>query len=393
MDNKKVVLTGLDRELSEGCPNLKDRRIGLICNHTAVTAHGEHALDALLENCVHIVRLFGPEHGFRGEVPDGIKIESDRDSLTGLPCTSLYGQRLRPSLEELKQIDLLVYDIQDLGVRFYTYIWTLRECMAAAAESGTPFLVLDRPGIVGCAIEGNVLDEKFSSFVGQKPLAWRYAMTVGELATLYSRNGWLGHSQDIDLTVVKMGGYHRGLWADETGLPWIPPSPNIPFPKSCIHYPGTCLFEGFSSVTEGRGTENPFEIVGAPFVDGKAWADKMKAHNLQGIEFEPLKFTPRSIPKKVDKPKFMDQDCGGLHLVCTDREVYSPVRTAIALIKTLLELYPDQVVFREMHFDRLCGTDQLRLDLLAGKSLEEMCLRLESSLPSFLPMRQSVLIY
>ncbi len=386
-------MTGLDHELSEGCPNLTDQRIGMVCNHTAVTAQGEHAVDALLEAGVHIVRLFGPEHGFRGEVPDGIKIESDRDALTGLPCTSLYGQRLRPTAEELKEIDLLVYDIQDLGVRFYTYIWTLRECMAAAAESGTPFLVLDRPGIVGSAIEGNVLDERFSSFVGQKPLAWRYAMTPGELATLYSRQGWLGYSQNMDLKVVKMLNYQRGIWADETGLPWIAPSPNIPTPTSCIHYPGTCLFEGFSTVTEGRGTEFPFEIVGAPFVNGEDWAKAMEQFDLEGIEFEPAVFTPRSIPKKVDKPKFMDDKCGGLRLVCSDRSTYSPVRVGIALIKTLLELYPDQVVFRELHFDRLSGTDQLRLNLLAGKTLDEIMLSLESSLPGFLPIREACLLY
>jgi len=392
-ESRPVVLSGLEVEIRNGCPHLSGKRVGLVCNHTAITHEREFAVDALRRCGANIVRLFSPEHGLRGDAPAGEKIESGTDPVTGIPVVSLYGQRHRPTMEELLDLDILVYDIQDVGVRFYTRIWILRECMVAAADAGTPFLVLDRPGLVGPRLEGNVLDERFASFVGQKPLAWRFGMTIGELATLYNQQGWLDEGRKAELTVVKLEGYRHDLWGEDMGLPWIATSPNIPTLTTCLHYPGTCLFEGLSNVSEGRGTEKPFEYVGAPFVDADTWKEKMDAWGLPGVRFEAVTFTPISTPGKVNHPKFEGEKCHGLHLVCTDREKYRPVMTSIALIEALLEMYPGQIEFREGAFDRLAGTDRVRRDLLASRSHREIIERIESSLEGFARLRNEALLY
>ena len=388
-----VVFPGLDVELRDGCPNLSGKRIGLVCNHTSVTSDREHAMDALTEAGIEIVRLFGPEHGIRGTAAAGEKVESEIDPVTEIPCTSLYGDRRRPTQEELEPLDVLVYDIQDVGVRFYTYIWTLRECMAAAAEAGVPFVVLDRPALIGPAVEGNVLDEQFSSFVGQKPLAWRFGMTSGELATLYADQGWLETDKNLDLTVVQVENFQHRFWGDDMQFPWVMPSPNIPTKTTCLHYPGTCLFEGLGNVSEGRGTLKPFETIGAPFINAEEWIKRLDDLGLEGIRFDPVSFVPEIIPGKALKPKCRGEKCLGVHLVCTDRQAYRPVATGIALIRTLLDMHKETIVFRDSHFDHLAGTDRLRQLLVSGTDVDPIVKELRASLKDFLPIREKCLLY
>lgn len=390
---KGTVLTGLDVELENNCPVLRDQKVGLICNHTTISGGGQHAVDALEQMGVNIVRLFGPEHGVRGDVAAGEKIDSGIDAQSGIPQVSLYGEKRRPDAEDLRNLDCLVYDIQDLGVRFYTYIWTLRECMEAAAEHNVPFVLLDRPGIVGPAIEGNVLEMEFSSFVGQRPVAWRYGLTSGELALLYNQMGWVGEGKHAELTVLKSRGYSRTMWQEDTGLPWVAPSPNIPTPETAVHYPGTCLFEGTSTVTEARGTDKPFQYVGSSYIDGRALADRMNGYGLEGVQFEPVEFVPKSIPGKANKPKFEGKKCEGVELVCTDRGKYRPATSCIALLEALLEMYPGKVLFREAHFDHLAGTDKVRKDIIAQKPYREIIAEMESTLSEFLALREKILIY
>ncbi|MGD8238069.1 MAG: DUF1343 domain-containing protein [Armatimonadota bacterium] len=387
------VACGLDVELRDGCPRLRGKRVGLVCNQTAVAGNGRHAMDALRSSGARVVRLFAAEHGLRGDAPAGERVASAVEPRSGLPFVSLYGKKRRPSAADLADLDVLVYDMQQVGVRFYTHIWSLRECMQAAAECAVPFVVLDRPGVVGPLREGNILEEGFASFVGQKPIAWRHALTNGELARLYLARGWLGAGAALELTVVLAEGYRREMWGDETGMWWIPPSPNLPTLSAATHYPGTCLFEGIATVSEGRGTARPFEYVGAPFIDGEALAEGLRQHELAGVRFEPIRFVPESIAHRAAHPTCEGQLCGGVRLVCTDRGAYRPVRTAVAMIRALLDLYPNKVRFRKGHFDRLAGGDGLRKDLVARVPYPEIVRRLESNLAGFEGLCRDVLLY
>jgi len=382
-----IVSPGVEVLLGEPHRYLGSGRVGLITNQTGVTSDLTSTVDALHRSPdVDLRALFGPEHGARGDLQDALPAEHHIDASTGLPVHSLFGDSLRPTPEMLEGLDSLVFDIQDVGCRFYTYPSTMAYAMEAAAENGLSFIVLDRPDpINGVAVEGNLLRPGFSSFVGLHPVPIRHGMTIGELASL------INEEICAELSVVKMRGWSRGMWFDETGLPWVQPSPNIPTLDTATVYPGTCLFEGVN-VSEGRGTTRPFEYVGAPWIDGGRWAEELNAQGLAGVRFRACSFIPTF-------DKHVGERCGGVQVHVTDREGLQPVEAGLHMLQTLLSLHEDELEWLPpeadglMHFDMLTGTDALRGDLMGGRPVGEIVGGWVEELEGFMELRRGHMLY
>ena len=364
--SRLLVRPGVDM-LAERMPAaLVGKRVGLITNQTGRASDGRSTIDVLAADPrLQLVALFGPEHGIRGAAAPGEHVDDTRDARTGLPVHSLYGATRKPTAEMLRGVEVLVYDIQDVGSRTYTYIYTMALAMQAAREQGIPFVVLDRPNpIGGHIVEGNILDTAYASFVGMYPIPLRYGMTVGELARLFNDAFGIG----ADLTVVRMDGWRRDLWWDETGLDFVPPSPNIRRLDAAIDYPGTVFFEGIN-LSEGRGSEMPFEQTGAPWLRADSVVAAMTAMRLPGVRFEAVTFTP-----DAKAAKFGGQTVRGVRLHITDRETYRPVRTVLLLIDAIRRLHPEEFRFigptaespNAYWIDQLAGTDRLRKAMEAG---------------------------
>ena len=386
------VKTGLDVLEAEGFRRLHGRRLGVATNHSAVNAKAQRLLDLLAKHPeLWVNALFGPEHGIHGEAAAGHEVA---DSGQGsIPIYSLYGQRRKPTAEMGKDFDVMLYDIQDVGARFYTYIWTLFYVEQFCAEAGKKLIVLDRPNPIGGQIlEGPVLDEKFASFVGLKPIPIRHGLTVGELAILFNQQSWLGEGLRADLEVVPMEGWKREMWHDETGLPWISPSPNILSLDTATVYPGTCLLEG-TEWSEGRGTARPFEQVGGPAVDSRRLAEELNALDLQGCRFSPIHFTPERIPGVAPRPKHEGKRCGGVRIQVDDRRAFQPVRTGLAIIMALRSQEPGHGRWRPGGFDRLVGTDVVRKQIEAGVELEAIVASWEDRLRRFDQTRKEAMLY
>lgn len=380
---------GVDYLLSEKIDLVERKKIGLITNHTGVTRSLDLTIDVLLQNPnVRLVCLFGPEHGVRGDIPDALSIPSFKDPRTGLPVYSLYGEHLKPTREMLSQIDALLFDIQDVGCRYYTYIATMNRCMQSASESRIEFILLDRPNpINGVTIEGNVLEEEFCSFVGERPIPIRYGMTLGELAKMFNHE----FDIDCDLHVVKAEGWKREMWYDETELPWVMPSPNMPTLDTATVYPGTCLIEG-TNVSEGRGTTKPFEIIGAPWIDAFTLRERMTKEELPGVLFRTVHFIPMW-------GKYTGEVCGGVQLHVFNRDLFRPVLTGLKLIKAIMDLFPGKLEFRrgrtdrDYSFDLLAGTNRTRIELLKGKDPEDIMKDWEDDIAQFSSKRAQYLLY
>jgi uncharacterized protein YbbC (DUF1343 family) len=360
-------------------------QVGLVTNHTALDSRGVHAIDRLVEAPeVTLVALMAPEHGIRGDSEGGVGIESQEDERTGLPIHSLYGETRKPTPEMLEGLDVLLFDIQDVGARYYTYVSTMAMAMEAAGESGIPFIVLDRPNpIGGVAVQGSVLEPEFATFVGLYPVPMRHGMTPGELARLYV--GEFGIK--ADLTVVPAQGWTRGMSFEDTFLPWVAPSPNMPSVESALHYPGTCLFEG-TNLSVGRGTHSAFQVVGAPWLNGDSLVAALASYELPGVEIRPVSFTPRS----PGYGKFSGQHISGVRLTASGPD-YDPTLAALALLRETRRLSGDQWEWRESHFDRLAGNDRLREGLEAGESLGELREGWDEALDAFRRLREPYLIY
>jgi uncharacterized protein YbbC (DUF1343 family) len=378
-----AILPGIDVLIQQRLDLIAGRRAALVSNASAVTRDLTGTLDALRRAPnVQLVALFGPEHGFYTAAADGASVESTMDSRTGLPVYSLYGDLHKPTADMLAGLDILIFDMQCVGVRFYTYITTLLYTMQAAAEHGLPLIVCDRPNPIGGEVmEGTLLTPGFESFVGPGPLPVRHAMTIGELAQLYNTAWGVG----CDLAVVACAGWQRAMWFDETGLPWVPTSPGMPALTTATVYPGTCLIEG-TNLSEGRGTTLPFEQVGAPYIDGWTLAEALNSLGLPGVKFRPVRFEPTD-------SKWAGQVCGGVQLHVLDRAAFRPVTVGLHLIATLKGLYPDQFAWRLPHFDRLMGTDQVRRQLDAGTPVQDIVAGWLPDLETFAPQRQKVLLY
>ena len=369
----------MDVLLRDGSDQLGGKRIGLVTNVTGRTRGGQSTIDALHQDARwSLVALFSPEHGIRGEAAAGQSIDSSRDQQTGLPIFSLYGNTTRPTAAMLNGIDALMYDIQDVGARTYTYISTLLEVMRAAAEYAVKVLVLDRPDpIGGDQVEGNVLDARFASFVGPAPIAMRYGMTIGELAQLFNAD------INCDLQVIRMEGWQRSMWFDATGLEWVNPSPNIRTLGAAALYPGLVLVEG-TNLSEGRGTARPFEWVGAPWVDAGAWAAQLNAAGLKGVRFTSLDQTPDNTASK-----YPNESCHGVAIEIADRPLLESTRVGV----TILASTGAKLEFQTATFDGLAGTDQVRKAIETGISPTDIVNAWQPDLDKFRAARQQYLLY
>ncbi len=361
---------------------IEGRHLGLVTNHTGRDRRGRSTIDLLHANTgSRLVALFGPEHGLRGEAGAGEQVASSVDPRTGLPVFSLYGETTRPTEAMLRGVDLLVFDIQDVGARVYTYTATLVEVLRAGADHGIPVVVLDRPNpINGVNVEGNVLDEVFVSFVGPAPLPMRYGMTIGELGLFFNKELGIG----ADLSVVAMAGWQRAQWYDQTGLPWVDPSPNLRSLAAATLYPGTVLFEG-TTLSEGRGTDRPFEWTGAPWIDAGAWAERLNAANLPGARFERMDVTPTA-------SKFAGEHCGGVLVEIGDRTRVMPTALGVHMLATARELNAADLQFNPS-FDLLAGTDQVRIALEAGQAAADIVDDWQAELRRFRQRRAKYLLY
>lgn len=380
------VKTGLDR-VDAYRDVFKGRRIGIIANHTTYDRNGRFVVDVFKGTAgVKIAALFSPEHGLWGKEQAGDGIDSQVDPVSGLQVRSLYGKTRKPTPEMLEDIDVLIFDIQDIGARFYTYISTMSLAMEAAAENGKRFVVLDRPNPIGGArVEGNILNPAQASFVGLHPIPVRHGMTVGELAKMFNGQGWLAGRVRAELIVIPMEGWRRRMWYDQTGLRFIKPSPNMPDLQTAAIYPGLCLLEG-TNLSEGRGTDKPFRQFGAPWIDSRRLAERLNTLNLPGMRFEPTRFTPTS-------SKYQGQTCQGVQIVITDRDTLEPYYTGVRIVDEIFHRYPDDFQWRAGHFDRLCGTSDVRNAIINGSSLDELRSKWQAELTSFKKIRDKYLIY
>lgn len=376
----------LDRDLLGG------RTIGLVCNPASINARFEHVVDRAEASGVRVGAIFGPQHGFRSDLQENM-IESahDEDRRRAIPIYSLYSETRQPTAEMLAGLDALVIDLQDVGTRIYTYIYTMANCLRAAREHGLPVIVCDRPNpIGGIAVEGPMLEPGFESFVGQFPIPMRHGMTIGELAGLFNDHFGIG----AKLEVVRMTGWRRGTFFDETGLPWVLPSPNIPTLDSAIVYPGTVLFEG-TNVSEGRGTTRPFELVGAPWIDPEPFARRLNSLELPGVCFRPALFEPTF-------HKHAGTSCGGCQIHVTDRNRFRPVEAGVALLEAFRAMGPNQFAWREPPYeyeyrlapiDILCGSSGVRERLEAGEDARTIAAGWRGAVEAFETIRSRFLLY
>ncbi|MFK4210471.1 exo-beta-N-acetylmuramidase NamZ domain-containing protein [Streptomyces sp. NPDC030920] len=380
------VRTGFDRLAADGYALLKGERVGIVTNPTGITSDVRHIVDVMHpDERVDLIAVFGPEHGFRGTAQAGGSEGRYDDPATGLPVYDTYlksGQALA-DVFTASGVDTVVFDIQDAGARFYTYIWTLYDCMEAAALAGKRFVVLDRPNpVTGRVALGPVLDPAFSTFVGRREISQAHGMTVTELALLF--NARFLAERPVDLRIVKMSGWKRSDFFDATGLPWVPPSPNMPTPDTALVYSGTCLFEG-TNLSEGRGTTRPFELLGAEGIDHR-WAAAVNALGLPGVAFREAYFAPTF-------SKFQGKTVGGVQLHVHDREVFDPVRTGIALLVTAKRTWSGFEWRSDNWIDKLTGNTRVRTMIDAGADTDEVVGAWSKELAAFRAVRKRYLQY
>ena len=384
------VRLGSDVLLSSS--RLRGKRVGVVCNPASIDHSFRHIIDRLATaDGVTLSAIFGPQHGFRSDVQDNMIETPHRDDpRRRVPIYSLYSDTREPTAEMLRDLDVLVIDLQDIGARIYTYIYTMANCLRAAARHRVPVIVCDRPNPIGSDVEGESLRPGYESFVGQFPIPMRHGCTIGELARLFNEHFAIG----APLEVIPMEGWQRDTYADATGLPWVMPSPNMPTLDSAVVYPGTVLFEGVL-VSEGRGTTRPFELVGAPWIDAERFADAMNALALPGAYFRPAVFEPTF-------QKYAKQPCGGCQIHVTDRLAFKPVLTGAALIREFRRANPDAFAWRQppyeyeaekLPIDILAGSDELRLQVEADMPVAEIGASWRDDEAAFTALRRPFLLY
>ncbi|MGV9755218.1 exo-beta-N-acetylmuramidase NamZ family protein [Streptomyces tricolor] len=383
--HREHLRTGFERLAADGYALLSGRRVGVVTNPTGITRDAEHIVDVMHQDSrVELTAVFGPEHGFRGTAQAGGSEGRYDDPATGLPVYDTYLKSGRPLADifTASGVDTVVFDIQDVGARFYTYIWTLYDCMEAAQLAGKRFVVLDRPNpVTGRAAQGPVLHKEFATFVGRQPIAQAHGMTVAELARLF--NGEF-LTAPVPLETVRMSGWRRTGFYDASGLPWVPPSPNMPTPDTALVYSGTCMFEG-TNLSEGRGTTRPFELLGAEGLDGR-WAAAANALGLAGVRFREAYFTPTF-------SKFQGKTVGGVQLHVTDRAAFDPVRTGVALLVTARKVWSGFAWRPDHWIDKLTGSARVRTMIDAGAGTDEVTGAWQEDLAAFRRIRKEYLLY
>lgn len=390
---RRSVKLGLETLLEEQSGLLRGARVGLICNQASVNHKLRHAADLLYDHPnLELRALFGPQHGIRGDVQDNmIETEHSVDRETGLPIHSLYSETREPTEGMLQDVDVLVFDMQDVGCRIYTFAYTMANCMLAARKFGKKVIVCDRPNpINGKQVAGNVLEPEQTSFVGQFAISTRHGMTLGELARMFNEHFEL----NCELEVVTMKGWERDFWHDQTDAPWVMPSPNIPTLDSATAFPATVHFEG-TQLSEGRGTTRPFELVGAPYVNAEKYARRLNDLNLPGVFFRSCIFRPTF-------QKHAGISCGGVQIHVTDRDRFEPVRAGIEMVKLAYDLYPTEFRWKEPPyeyvsdrnpFDVIAGTSSIREAIVNGVAVEDMQKNWNEDLEGFKEVRERYLLY
>ncbi len=383
-----AVLFGIDRVVREGLPRLGEGPVGVVTNAAATTAEVRTAVEVLYDAGVNIGVIFAPEHGFATSAPAGTRVKHGVEPYSGALIYSLYGDRFEPPDDILASLTWIIVDLPDVGARFYTYLSTLILVMKAAARVGIPVLILDRPNpINGVQVEGPILREGLTSFVGMLPIPVRHGLTLGELAWFANDVFGLG----VHLEVLSVQGWRREMWYDAWERPWVPPSPNIPHGETALLYPGMCLIEG-TNLSEGRGTPYPFAVVGAPWLDGETLARRLNGYELPGVRFRPVRFTPC-------RNKYAGEVCYGVQVHVTRREAFRPVRTGLAVLIEARALHPDAFAFlpsasgEPLHFDRLIGNEEVRALIEAGGTLREIVGPWEREEQTFLRRRPWYFFY
>jgi uncharacterized protein YbbC (DUF1343 family) len=389
-----TVQLGSDRLLQDASSLIAGKRVGILTNHTGRLSDGRSIIDAVVESGIcRLHALYGPEHGIAGNTPDGNVVDHASHPRYNVPVYSLYGKTHKPTPEMLHGVDVLVCDIQDVGARFYTFISTVALAMEAAAEQSVPFVLLDRPNpIRGLAFDGPVRVDSLKSFVGWMPIPVTYGLTMGELARLWSEEGWLANGVRAHLEVVGMKGWERQMWFDETGLSWTAPSPNMQTLEAAIIYPGLCLVEG-SSLSEGRGTSQPFQMIGAPWADPETIMKHLSAFETHGVECAETTFTPKELPGIASQPKYENEVCRGLRISVIDRNSVQPVRLGISILAAFKRAHQKETVFRNRRFDILTGNSSVRHLLDRGAHPADVCGEWTNELEAFGRIRDTYLLY
>ncbi|MDD3966611.1 MAG: DUF1343 domain-containing protein [Candidatus Marinimicrobia bacterium] len=388
------VSSGLDNALRSDFAMFKGKNVAVVANHTSVDRNGKHVVDLLNANKdLTLKAILAPEHGYRGDVERGEYIAAKVDPLTGVTVYSIYGETRKPTEEMLQGLDALIFDIQDVGARFYTYISTMGNVMEAAAENGIPVWILDRPNPIGRLAEGPLMQEAHVSFVGSYPILLRHGMTVGELALMIRDRGWINAADQLDLHIVKVRGWNPEKPYIRARMPWIAPSPNIMNINQALCYPGTCLFEG-TNFSEGRGTMHPFEWIGAPYIDAGSVIAELRARNIPGIEMQALTFTPEDIPGTAMNPKYRGEECRGIALTVTDPVNFRSVEFGVQLFSVLKMLYPeDFLISRPDFLAQLWGNISLETMLKEQASAREIIGAYRKEQEQFLRLRENYLLY
>ena len=378
------IKPGIQVLLEDSLHLVKGKRVGLVTNQTGVDSNGSSSIDLLFEHSqVDLIALFSPEHGIRGDLDPGEEVKDDVDPETEIPIYSLYGNTRKPTPEMLDRIEILLIDLQDIGARYWTYISTMTLSMEAAFAKGISVVVLDRPNPIGAAVQGNVLDPDFSTFVGRYPIPMRHGMTAGEMALYYQGE----FNIPGPLHIVPVSGLRRKMTFQETNLPWIKPSPNMPTVMSALHYPGTCLFEG-TNLSVGRGTDIPFQVIASPWLDGEELATRMSEYGFPGVSFETITFTPNN----PDDRKFDGTRVEGVRLIANSDD-YDPTKVAIALLVETYQMSGSNWEWLVSHFDRLAGTDTLRGKIVSGYEARDLVINWPKEIQRFLSIRSQYLIY
>ncbi|MBS3819587.1 DUF1343 domain-containing protein [bacterium] len=383
------VILGNERFVNEFPDSLKKARLGLVVNHTSSLPQGPSLLQALLEKDLPVAAVFSPEHGFRGLQEAGERIKNSR--IQEIPVYSLYGETKKPTPQQMETVDALVYDIQDVGTRFYTYITTLKYTLEAAAEAQKPVYVLDRPNPAGgTLVEGPLLHPEYRSFIGACPIPIRYGLTCGELAQMMKGEGWVPES--LALHVIPMENWKREYFWEDTGLPWIPTSPNIPTPDTALIYPGTGLLGGLT-LNQGLGTSHPFLQFGAPWLNPNKVMEKLDGGKKYGIQLTPLNYTPRSLPGKTLHPPYENRTCRGIRVHIREKEKFRSLHFTLHLIKTLKENHPQKIRLHEKNLNLLFGSNRLSEYIKGTITFNKFLKEIKKEEKEFQNLRQKYFLY